>query len=88
MIFKIKNFLTRYKNSSCITIFLIIIKAWLYASVSILIISMCGLSGVILIPLTKSPYYKEILRFLISIAIGTLCGDALMVHISIKNSLN
>lgn len=52
--------------------------AWLYATISILIISLCGLSGVALIPLVK--FYKEgvVLRFLVSIAVGTLCGDALM----------
>lgn len=52
---------------------------WLYATVSITIISLCGLSGILLVPLTRSPYYHDILRFLIAIAVGTLCGDALMV---------
>lgn len=52
--------------------------AWLYASISIGIISMCGLFGVALVPLTKSKSYAEVLRFLVALAIGTLAGDALM----------
>lgn len=52
--------------------------AWLYASISILIISMCGLIGVAIVPLTKSSSYDYILRFLVAVAIGTLAGDALM----------
>lgn len=52
--------------------------AWLYATISILIISMCGLIGVAIVPLTKSSSYDYILRFLVAVAIGTLAGDALM----------
>lgn len=40
---------------------------------------MCGLAGVAIVPLAKSMAYKDILRFLVAIAVGTLCGDALMV---------
>lgn len=52
--------------------------AWLYASISILIISMCGLVGVAIVPLMRSNSYNYILMFLVAIAIGTLAGDALM----------
>ncbi|KAJ6648085.1 Metal cation symporter ZIP14 [Pseudolycoriella hygida] len=52
--------------------------AWIYATVSIVIISLCGLVGIAIVPLTKSIAYDEILRFLIALAVGTLCGDALM----------
>lgn len=52
--------------------------AWVYATVSIAIISLCGLVGIAIVPLAKSIAYDEILRFLIALAIGTLCGDALM----------
>lgn len=54
--------------------------AWIYATISIVIISLCGLIGVAIVPLTKSMAYQEILRFLVALAIGTLCGDALMVN--------
>lgn len=56
--------------------------AWIYATISIAIISLCGLAGIAIVPLAKSVAYDEILRFLIALAIGTLCGDALMVSIS------
>lgn len=52
--------------------------AWLYATISILIISMCGLVGVAIVPLTKSSSYNYILMFLVAVAVGTLAGDALM----------
>jgi len=52
--------------------------AWIYATISIAIISLCGLAGIAIVPLAKSIAYDEILRFLIALAIGTLCGDALM----------
>lgn len=53
--------------------------AWVSAVISVTIISLCGLVGVAMVPLTKFGAYHEILRFLVAIAIGTLCGDALMV---------
>lgn len=52
--------------------------AWLYATISILIISMCGLVGVAIVPLMRSSSYDTILMFLVAVAIGTLAGDALM----------
>lgn len=52
--------------------------SWIYASVSIFIISCCGLFGVAIVPLTRCNSYNEVLKFLIAIAIGTLCGDAFM----------
>lgn len=57
------------------------VSAWIYATVSITIISLCGLVGIAIVPLAKSIAYDEILRFLIALAIGTLCGDALMVSL-------
>ncbi|XP_055591783.1 zinc transporter ZIP10 [Uranotaenia lowii] len=52
--------------------------AWLYATICVTIISICGLTGVAMVPLSKSVAYDEILRFLVACAVGTLCGDALM----------
>lgn len=62
-------------------------SAWIYATISIVIISLCGLVGIAVVPLAKSIAYDEILRFLIALAIGTLCGDALMVSLAIKRLL-
>lgn len=63
------------------TVFPISITAWVRAVISVTIISLCGLVGVAMVPLTKFGAYHEILRFLVAIAIGTLCGDALMVSL-------
>lgn len=49
--------------------------------VSNLIISLCGIVGIAMVPLSKFKAYHDILRFMIAIAIGTLVGDALMVII-------
>lgn len=51
---------------------------WIYASLSILVISATGLLGVAIVPLLKSVMFSYILHFLVAIAIGTLCGDALL----------
>ncbi|XP_067643111.1 zinc transporter ZIP6 isoform X2 [Eurosta solidaginis] len=53
-------------------------NAWLYASISIFILSACGLMGILLVPLMKTIAYQEILKFLVAVAVGTLAGDALM----------
>lgn len=54
------------------------VSAWIYASLSILVISATGLLGVAIVPLLKSDMFSYILHFLVAIAIGTLCGDALL----------
>jgi hypothetical protein len=40
---------------------------------------MCGVFGIVLVPLAGLKLYDKILRFLVALATGTLCGDALMV---------
>lgn len=54
------------------------IQVWVYSTISILIISLCGLLGVAVIPVMGKIYYHQLLQFLIALAIGTLCGDALI----------
>lgn len=39
---------------------------------------MCGLLGVAVIPCMEKKYYHHILQFLVALAVGTLCGDALL----------
>ncbi|XP_059060622.1 zinc transporter ZIP10 [Achroia grisella] len=51
---------------------------WIYASLSILVISATGLMGVAIVPLLKSVIFSHVLHFLVAIAVGTLCGDALL----------
>ncbi|CAK1602995.1 unnamed protein product [Parnassius mnemosyne] len=51
---------------------------WLFASLSILVISATGLFGVAIVPLLKSVIFNHVLHFLVAVAVGTLCGDALL----------
>ena len=51
---------------------------WLAASGSILIISLCGIFGVIVIPIMQRIFYQHLIQFLIALAVGTLAGDALL----------
>ncbi|XP_049801492.1 zinc transporter foi-like isoform X2 [Schistocerca nitens] len=53
-------------------------QAWLYATLSIAIISVSGIIGLIVVPLASKAYYHQVLSFLIATAVGTLCGDALL----------
>ncbi|XP_012252567.2 zinc transporter foi [Athalia rosae] len=54
------------------------IQVWIYSSISILIISLCGLLGVVVIPVMNKTYYHQLIQFLVALAVGTLCGDALI----------
>ncbi|KAF7996382.1 hypothetical protein HCN44_002014 [Aphidius gifuensis] len=55
-------------------------QTWLYSSISIIIISLCGLLGVAVIPVMGKSYYHHLIQFLVALAIGTLCGDA-FIHL-------
>lgn len=53
---------------------------------SILVISLCGLLGVVVIPVMGKSYYNQLLQFLVALAVGSLCGDALihlLPHVSV-----
>ncbi|XP_014240181.1 zinc transporter foi [Cimex lectularius] len=52
--------------------------AWVYASISVVLISLCGLLAVAVIPLMQMSLYQGLLQFLVALAVGTLCGDALL----------
>lgn len=51
---------------------------WIYSSLAILGVSLCGLFGVAVIPCMDKHFYHHVLQFLVALAIGTLCGDALL----------
>ncbi|KAI8428033.1 hypothetical protein MSG28_002327 [Choristoneura fumiferana] len=53
-------------------------SSWIYATLSILVISATGLLGVAIVPLLKSAIFSQVLHFLVAVAVGTLCGDALL----------
>lgn len=54
------------------------VSVWLYSTLSIIVISLCGLLGVAVIPVMQKVYYQQLLQFLVALAVGTLCGDALL----------
>ncbi|XP_052896968.1 zinc transporter foi [Anopheles moucheti] len=51
---------------------------WIYSSIAILGVSLCGLLGVAVIPCMEKHFYHHVIQFLVALAIGTLCGDALL----------
>lgn len=51
---------------------------WLYATLALVGISLCGLFGVIVIPIIDKNYYFYVLQFFMALAVGTLTGDALL----------
>lgn len=53
-------------------------KVWLYSTLSLFGISLCGLLGVAVIPIMEKHFYHNVLQFLVALAVGTLAGDALL----------
>lgn len=51
---------------------------WLYSTLTVVIVSLCGLCGIIVIPIMDKHFYHLILQFLVALAIGTMTGDALL----------
>lgn len=51
---------------------------WTYAFLSVLACGLLGLIGVAIIPFMDSRYYKHIIQYLVSLAVGTMTGDALL----------
>lgn len=54
------------------------IVVWIYAFVSVFACGLLGLVGVAIIPFMGSRYYKHIIQYLVSLAVGTMTGDALL----------
>lgn len=51
---------------------------WVYSTLALIGISLCGLFGVIVIPIVDKNYYFFVLQFFMALAVGTLTGDALL----------
>lgn len=54
------------------------VSVWVYSFVAVLVISLVGLLGVAVIPIMRQLLYKNLLQFLIALAVGALSGDALL----------
>ena len=55
--------------------------AWGYGFLSVTIINMCAFGGLLVLPITKTRYYQATLLFMVSLAVGTLCGSSLLILI-------
>lgn len=55
-----------------------IMYVWIYAIISVFACGILGLVGVAIIPFMDSRFYKHIIQFLVSLAVGTMTGDALL----------
>ncbi|KAM7355145.1 solute carrier family 39 fear-of-intimacy isoform 1-T4 [Cochliomyia hominivorax] len=55
-----------------------ILWVWIYAFSSVFACSILGLVGVAIIPFMNSSFYKDIIQFLVALAVGTMAGDALL----------
>ncbi|XP_055942121.1 zinc transporter ZIP10-like [Argiope bruennichi] len=53
-------------------------KVWLYASIAVVLISLCGLISVAVIPIMQKWFYHTLLQFLVGLAVGSLSGDGLL----------
>ena len=51
---------------------------WLSAIGAVLIISLCGIFGVLVIPIMQKVFYQHLIQFLVALAVGTMAGDALL----------
>ncbi|GBM19735.1 Zinc transporter ZIP10 [Araneus ventricosus] len=51
---------------------------WIFSTVAVIIISLCGLLSVAVIPIMQKWFYHTLLQFLIGLAIGSLTGDGLL----------
>ena len=44
-------------------------RTWIYASIALFVISLCGIFGVLIIPIMQKIFYQHLLQFLIALGI-------------------
>lgn len=54
------------------------LKVWIAAIVSVTLISVIGAVCVIIVPILNTCCFTLLFQFLTALALGTLCGDALL----------
>ena len=57
--------------------FTLLFSAWGFGFVAVTSISLCSLLGAFVVPFMKRSYYKILLMFMVSLAVGVLCGSGL-----------
>nr|AKN21677.1 slc39a-12 [Schmidtea mediterranea] len=57
------------------------LKMWVYGFISVTIINACAGLGILFIPLMNKKFYKVLMTFMISLAVGSLTGSALLILI-------
>ncbi|XP_059165964.1 uncharacterized protein LOC131948376 [Physella acuta] len=55
-------------------------KAWGCTMLSVCLLSICSVAGAVVIPNMKKVFYNHVLQFLVAVAVGAMCGDA-MLHL-------
>ncbi len=74
-LFEVKCDLLLY-NFSCELSPLFLHTVWGFGFLAVTIINLASLLGLILIPVTKKPYFPKVLTYFIGLAVGTLFSNA------------
>ena len=51
---------------------------WSYGFAAAVVVSLCSVTGVMVIPFVNTVAYNKVIVFLIALAVGTLVGDSLL----------
>lgn len=81
-----KRLMVRSTGIQLVLLMSFFLIAWLYAGVSVLFISTCGLAAVAVIKILPAWLFQPTMQFLVALAVGTLTGDAilhLIPHVSL-----